>query len=181
MLQTVLRHWHSGCRQSWTSGGTGSLVPHVFQRYTQKIGKAWSIMWCNDDVWTLFGTLFEISNYSPTHIPYSCVRTNDRTTATGQSACQKNISSTTGVTSSAVVIILWTASSLCHGQLSSPGPRAGPTRYLAWQREQAVHSLMMTAELVVPVVGQGYRAVILTCTLCYYCCSIVSTYTMFML
>ena len=40
----------------------GSLVPrpsHVFQRFMRKIRKAWSIMWCNDDVWTLFGMLFE--------------------------------------------------------------------------------------------------------------------------
>ena len=34
----------------------------------------------------------------------------------------------------------------------------------------------MTAELVTPIVGQGYRAAILTCTLFYYCHSIVSTY-----
>ena len=38
-----------------------SLIPrpsHVFQRCTWKIGKAWSIMWCNDDMWTLFGMRF---------------------------------------------------------------------------------------------------------------------------
>ena len=28
-------------------------------------------MWCNDDLWTLFGTWFEISTCSPTHFFYS--------------------------------------------------------------------------------------------------------------
>ena len=39
-----------------------SLVPrpsYVFQCFMQKIGKAWLIMWCNDDVWTLSVTQFE--------------------------------------------------------------------------------------------------------------------------
>ena len=37
--------------QSWTFGGTGSLVPrpsHVFQRCTQKV---WSIMWRVETIW----------------------------------------------------------------------------------------------------------------------------------
>ena len=32
---------------------------HVFQRCTPKIGRAWSIMSCNDDGWTQFRTRFE--------------------------------------------------------------------------------------------------------------------------
>ena len=38
-----------------------------------------------------------------------------------------SLHSTTGTTSSAVIVTLWTTCSLCHDQLSSPGPRAGPT------------------------------------------------------
>jgi hypothetical protein len=43
-------------------------LPHVFQRCTRKREKAWSIMWCNDHVRTLFGTRrgLKISAYSPT-------------------------------------------------------------------------------------------------------------------
>ena len=155
-----------------------SLVPrpsHVFQRCKRKIGKAWSIMWCDDDVWKLFGTRFEISTYSPTHVLYSMnvvyVYTNDRTTAT---AHQKNISvTTTDATSSAVIVTLWTACSLCHGQLSSrPNPLSSMTK-----RAGGSHSVIMTAELVKPVVRQGYRAILLTCTVCCCRCLIVGTYT----
>ena len=45
-------------------------LPVFFNVARWKIGKAWSIMWCNDDVWTLFGTRFW--NLRPfTHAPAS--------------------------------------------------------------------------------------------------------------
>ena len=91
--------------------------------HTRKIGKGWSIMWCNDDVWTLFGTWFEISTYSPTHflnIVTACTCSywwsND---GTAHSGCWKNnsISPSYNRHTSAVVIVnvtLWTA---CNGQV----------------------------------------------------------------
>ena len=65
--------------------------------------------------------------------------------------------STTVATSSAVI--------LSPLSLSSFWLSSRPIRY------QAVHSVMMTAELVAPVVRQGYRAV------CCCCCLIVGMYT----
>ena len=47
-------------------------------------------------------------------------------------------------------------------------------RYLSLQREQAFRSVTMTAELVMPVVGQGYRAIFFSmCSVCYYHHSII--------
>ena len=80
---------------------------------------------------TLFGIGLNLHLLAHTHTLQHerCVRTDDQT---AQSTRQKNISvTTTGATSSAVIVTLWTACFPCHGQLSSPGPRVGPARYLA--------------------------------------------------
>ena len=73
----------------------------------------------------------------------------------------------TGATNAAVIVTLWTTCSVCHGHvipLSSPGPIC----YLAWQRELVLCSVTKTAELVTPVIGQDYRAILSKCTLCCY-------------
>ena len=100
-----------------------------FNARLRKIGKAWSIMWCNDDVWTLFGTWFEISTHSPTHsfTAHECChcvcsywQSND---GTAHSGYRKNSSinpSYNRCTSAAVIfnVTLWTAYPLCHGQVT---------------------------------------------------------------
>ena len=92
--------------------------------------------------------------------------------STAHSGHRKNSSINLGMPSAVVIITLWTTCSFCHGQvitLSSPGPNP-------LSREHVLCSVMMAAELVIPVVGQGYRAILLMCTLCCYHCSIVGMY-----